>query len=147
MDRRRTNGAREMMHIHYKEGYKYQLAESYAVLIDIKPAAAIKTKYVRLSVLGELWIREGYAWDGPSGPAIDTSNFMRGSLIHDALYQLLREGLLPQDMRETADKTLRRIVLEDGMSAIRAWLVYQGVRIGGGPAALPSSDTSVLRAP
>jgi len=43
---------------------------------------------------GGLLIKAGYSWDGPSGSAIDTKNFMQGSLVHDALYQLLRENIL-----------------------------------------------------
>ena len=50
---------------------------------------------------GELIIRNGYSWDGPSGPTIDTKNFMQGSLIHDALCQLMREIILPQSARES----------------------------------------------
>ena len=65
----------------------------------------------------------GYGRDGPSGPTLDTRDFIRGSLVHDALYQLMREGLL--------DHSIHR---EDGMTALRAWWVYQGVRLFGNPA-------------
>ena len=34
-----------------------------------------------------------------------------------------------------ADEILRRICIEDGMTRLRAWWVYQGVRFGGGAAA------------
>lgn len=58
---------------------------------------------------------------------------MRGSLVHDALYQLMRENHLDEDRwRPTADDILRRLCREDGMSAIRAWYVYQGVGNGSG---------------
>jgi len=122
--------------ISYRSGYKYQLAKDYQVFISIKPEAFILTPYIRLDTDGLLSIVEGYAWDGPSGPAIDTPNFMRGSLVHDALYQLMRErNLDPEKLRDDADRILRQICTEDGMSSIRAWWVYQGVRFGGGPAA------------
>lgn len=121
--------------IKYKDGYKYQLVETYSVRVAIRPAAHVRHDFISLSPLGFLSIRKGYAWDGPSGPTIDTKNFMRGSLVHDALYQLIREGLLPLSEREQADAELRRICLEDGMSGVRAWWVYQGVRIFGDTAA------------
>lgn len=132
--------------IRYCAGYKYQLAEDYRVVIPITPGGFIRTEYIRLDTDGTLAITEGYAWDGPSGPTIDTKNFMRGSLVHDALYQLMREGHLPQDCRDDADRVLRDICLEDGMSAIRAHWVYIGVRVGGGPAAKPEAR-EVLTAP
>lgn len=137
-----------MKTIAYREGYRYQLAETYRVAVFIMPPAEIKTGYLRLALNGILTIKQGYAWDGPSGPAIDTPNFMRGSLVHDALYQLMREKRLDHDRyRERADRTLQRLCIEDGMSKLRAWWVYQGVRFGGGPAADPNNENPVLRVP
>ena len=49
------------------------------------------------------------AGDGPSGPAIDTKNFMRASLVHDALYQLMRLGTLDKSRRQYADRLLQTI--------------------------------------
>ena len=114
--------------IKYKSGYKYQLAESYIIRVGIQIPDIIISYYLSVSTKGNLMIKKGYCWDGPSGPTVDTKNFMRGSLVHDALYQLMREGLLDQKWREQADKELKRICIEDGMSKIRAWWVYQAVR-------------------
>ena len=135
-----------MRFIRYRDGYKYQLVETYRVVIAIKPDQPVLHDYIRLDTDGTLTIRAGYAWDGPSGPTFDTRNFMRGSLVHDALYQLMRCRLLPLDQREPSDAVLRALCLEDGMSAIRAWWVYQGVRLGGGQAAA-SPDKPALIAP
>jgi hypothetical protein len=93
--------------------------------------------WVRLNRQGELTLKTAYAWDGPSGPAIDSKNFMRGSLVHDALYQLMRLKLLPQGFRKQADEILWMICLEDGMSKVRADYVYQAVRAFAAPAAKP----------
>lgn len=78
-----------------------------------------------------LHIAEGYTWDGPSGPTIDTPSFMRGSLVHDALYDLIKAGHLPKSARRHADRVLYLICREDGMSWFRAQYVWLGVRIGG----------------
>lgn len=134
--------------IAYNSGYKYQLKETYTVAIEIKPPAPRGNDYLRLDVDGNLTINKGYAWDGPSGPTLDTSTFMRGSLIHDALYQLMREGFLDADKnREKADRILHRICLEDGMWPPRAWWVYQAVRQFANPAADPASIRPTIRAP
>jgi hypothetical protein len=115
--------------IAYKGGYKYQLKAPYAVRIPLCPAAPIQTPYICLDMVGELLVKEGYAWDGPSGPTLDTLNFMRGSLVHDALYQLMRERCLDHLVhRVTADRVLRDMCLADGMWRLRAWWVYLGVR-------------------
>ena len=134
--------------IAYKGGYKYQLKQTYTVAIAVIPPAAIHTEYISLEVNGELTLKEGYAWDGPSGPTIDTRSFMRGSLVHDALYQLMRESRLPnEEYREAADKALRTICREDGMWSVRAWWVYHGVRLFGDPAADPADRRPVTYAP
>ena len=132
----------------YKGGYKYQLKRGYRVQITLRPAQPIDTEYIKLDAAGNLSLKEGYAWDGPSGPTIDTLDFMRGSLIHDALYQLMRDNLLDHDnYREAADMTLRAICREDGMSALRAWWVYHGVRLFGDPAADPADSHPLTHAP
>jgi hypothetical protein len=124
--------------------YKYTLFADYQIPTDLRIAQPIAVPpVIVLEVDGVLRIRKGYAWDGPSGPTMDTANFMRGSLVHDALYQIMREELIPQEHREYADKLLHKICLEDGMSTLRAWLVYQGVRLGGAS----SAAADLLRAP
>ena len=134
--------------ISYKDRYKYQIVEAYVTVIDIKPDHDIDTDYIALTIAGNLTVKKGYAWDGPSGPTIDTLNFMRGSLVHDALYQLMREGELDKDKyREPADRLLQKMCKDDGMTAIRAWWVYQGVRIGGDPSADPASKKPIIKAP
>lgn len=117
-----------MKHIEYKSGFKYQLSKDYATRVEIYPPTNLHSEFIGLSTNGVLLIISGYSWDGPSGPAIDTKNFMRGSLVHDALYQLMREGLLGQEWREQADKELKKICLEDGMSITRASWVYEAVQ-------------------
>ncbi|MDJ0785551.1 MAG: hypothetical protein QNK05_02015 [Myxococcota bacterium] len=93
--------------------------------------------WVSLTRSGRLTLKKGYAWDGPSGPTIDTKDFLRGSLVHDACYQLMRERLLPGRRRKPADVLLWLICLEDGMPKPRADYVYHAVRVFGGRAARP----------
>lgn len=132
----------------YNGGYKYQLKETYSLAIEIEPASTIHTTYIDLDAQEQLTIREGYAWDGPSGPTIDTLTFMRGSLVHDALYQLMRDLCLDHNVhREAVDRILQRICKEDGMWSLRAWWVYHGVRLFADPAADPASKRPLTRAP
>lgn len=134
--------------VRYRSGYKYQLRAEHVDSVSIRPDAAIDTGFVKLSEDGTLTLSNGYAWDGPSGPTIDTKSFMRGSLVHDALYQLMRlEELDKGTWREEADRELRRMCREDGMSWIRAWWVYQAVRRFGDPSASPENRRPVERAP
>ena len=96
-----------MQCIAYRGGYKYQLNQSYTIQTEIKPEEAVDAEYLSLSLDGLLTVKKGYAWDEPSGPTIDTLNFMRGSLVHDALYQLMREGSLDENKwREPADRLI-----------------------------------------
>ena len=115
--------------------YKYQLREDYNVEIGLSPAEDITTRFINLSTTGQLIIKEGYAWDGPSGPTLDTNAFMRGALVHDSLYQLIREGNFGAEMspdwkaaREAADNEMKRLCKEDGMWGFRAWYTFKAVR-------------------
>ena len=137
-----------MNKIAYKGGYKYQIVEGYEVDIPVKPEKDIDIDYVKLSPEGHLAIKKGYAWDGPSGPTIDTRDFMRGSLVHDALYQLIREGHLEEsEYRDPADRLIRQMCLEDGMNPVRATWVYYALRWFGKPAADPAAKRPVIHAP
>lgn len=127
-------------------GYKYQLIDDYAVDTGIRGFAA-ETRYVGITPAGRVFIRAGYAWDGPSGPTIDTGSSLRGSLVHDALYQLMRLGLLPEDCRARADAILEEICVEDGMWRFRAALWRRCVRCFAAGCATPGTERPVLEAP
>lgn len=128
--------------------YKYQVVEDYTIDIpaqckielpiteDIIWPSAVKT-FIKLTKTGQLTIFKGYAWDGPSGPTIDTKDFMRGSLVHDALYQLIREEKLDYSNRDASDRIIQRLCLNDGMNIIRAAYVYRFLKWFGGAAAKP----------
>lgn len=113
--------------IKYTDGYQYQLVEKVACHTTIRPPVITGNQFITLYATGFLVIEKGYAWDGASG-GWDTKTFMRGSLVHDALCQLINEGLLPKHHQETADNLLKEICIEDGMSSIRAWWVHCVVR-------------------
>lgn len=113
--------------LEYKAGYKYQLQTVFNCETGILGNFVVFGNFIRLDETGKLTIYPGYAWDGPSGPTIDTDNFMRGALVHDALYQLIEEDALPLSYRKVADRLLAAICKMDGMSAIRRWWVLAGV--------------------
>jgi len=120
-----------------RKRYKYNLHSEVTYQTNILVENEFDNDYLKLSPTGYLTIRKGYSWDGPSGPTIDTRNFMRGSLVHDALYQLMREKALPQATRKRADEILKDICLDSGMTKFRAAYVYMAVRLFGAFAARP----------
>jgi len=120
-----------------RKNWKYKLTETYSVYVGIY-GKTIKTKYLWLHD-GWLTIFKGYCWDGASGPAIDTKNIMQGSLVHDALYQLMREGLLDIKYRKFADQLLIKMCKADGMWWPRTVWVYAAVRWFGKKYAQPKA--------
>lgn len=127
----------------YKGGYKYQLVGDEYYETGIK-GYVISTRWLELGLDGTLLVKDGNAWDGPSGPTFDTPSFMRGSLIHDALYKLIRKGYLPQHYKNVADLILKDICLEDDMWPIRAWWVYKGVTYFGKSSTLEKNIKEVM---
>jgi len=126
-------GRLRIMKLKYKSGYKYQVVEDFYYFIAMEED--IKTRFIELDIHGTLTIRAGYAFDGASGPTWDSKETMKASLVHDALYQLMREGHLSQDCRKATDALLRDIGIQEGMWKIRAWTWYYGVRAFAGGAA------------
>ncbi len=121
--------------------YKYETEGNHTYQTGLRLPANITSSggWVVFHSNGELEIKDGYHWDGPSGPARDTKNAMGGSLVHDAFYQLMREGLLDDDVwRPIADEIYERICLEDGMSKFRSWYHFTGIAWFAGFAAKPT---------
>ena len=133
--------------IFYRTGYKYQLHSYVHYQTAIKPHKDIVCGFIHLSISGMLSIAPGYAWDGPSGLTWDTKSAMRGSLVHDALYELLRNCLIIDTYREYADTLLRDICIEDGMWVWRANMWYEAVSGFAEFAADPENKKKIVQAP
>jgi hypothetical protein len=110
--------------------YKYQLTETFKYPVEIHyPMVRFETKDAWVQLMNdEIVIQRGYCWDGPSGPTIDTESFMRGSLVHDAWYQLMRECPVLRQHRDYADRLLQHMCIKDGMYRWRAAMVYWGLK-------------------
>ena len=135
-----------MPQIQYRKlrGYKYQTTHHTSCALpeeffqQLPTGATLESAggYITLSLAQRsLQIKKGYCWDGPSGPTIDTDSFMRGSLFHDAWYQIFRERDYYRAFKDDADRLLQRHCIEDGMWRWRANLVYWGVKTFGGRSA------------
>ena len=111
----------------------YVLTKDHEAFTYISPSTEAVSDKVYHSYTGFIRISAGFEWDGATG-AIDTPDFMRASLVHDALYHLLREGALGMGHRKRCDQLFRDICIEDGMPLYRAWRAYLGVRVFGGRA-------------
>jgi hypothetical protein len=129
--------------IYYREGYKYQLAEDYYVRVPIK-GYSVAADFLYLDPSGMLVIKRGYAWDGATG-APDFKVVMRGSLVHDALYQLMRLGKIPKTYKTIADRVFKLICEEAGAYSITAEIYWRGVDIFGKLGL--GKDRPVLEAP
>jgi hypothetical protein len=126
---------------YYKGEYKYITAAVEKYDTGIETGQAYTFSHGALLPSGGLTIEKSYAWDGPSGPTFDTSTLMRGSLVHDCLYQLLRETDFgaPEthgERRKQADQILYQICIEDGMWKWRAKWILAAVRKAGNAAAV-----------
>lgn len=129
--------------------WKYRLRAPYEHQTALHPTAMLTVgdSWVVLFPSGLLCLRAGYTWDGASGPTIDTKNWFRASLVHDGLYQLMRENLISKDHRRYADDLMRQILRTDGMNPIRAYYSWLAVRWFGGYCLRTWAPPPVLTAP
>lgn len=127
----------------YTEGYKYKLEEDDHYSLPAQFAGKeINTRFITIHAC-VITVKKGYAWDGASGPTVDTKNTMRGSLFHDALYQLMREGLLSRSLKASADNIMQTIMIEDGMWLFRAKYFLWGVNKFGKKSTIQNKDIKV----
>ena len=132
--------------VFYKKGYKYQLTRPYTIKLDVTPITPIDFPYIKIDVSGNLTAKTGYSWDGASGPTFDTKNSIRGSLVHDIGYQLIRLGVIDKSYKEYFDRLLKEICIEDGMNPCRAklwqWAVLKFGRGSTRPSAEPREEVA-----
>ena len=133
--------------IHYSKRrdriWKYDLMEDDISETGIVLIEAYYSDYLCIDINGQLWIGEGYSWDGASFIMKDTDTVMSASLHHDGGYQLIRLGVLRPEDRKRIDEIFRDDCIKAGMSKIRAWAAYRFVRAFG----RNSSKTDVRTAP
>lgn len=92
---------------------------------------SIRTQYILLTRVGYLAISKGYVWDFGSGPAINSPPVVVASLVHDALYDLMAQNLLPRSARSAADREFRKMLRQYGAWWLRSWYMWAAVRVGG----------------
>lgn len=136
------------MTIRYKEGYKYVLNDDYTVFTGIHPPQDIVYPFFTIGEDGWLRVKAGFAWDGASGPTLDSRSSMRPSLVHDCFCQAAKERKI--DYKAFAPQynaLFRRMCVEDGMWPIRADIWLAGVIIGRGGDPDIADDNPVQEAP
>jgi len=116
----------------YKSGYRYKLDEAHTQVLPVIVDNAMQIDTWVSIVEDRLVINRGYAWDGAStGLPWTPKKWIRPSLVHDALYQLIRESKLPMERREDADMIFYQLLRENQVSVLLAFPAYLAVRIFG----------------
>jgi len=134
----------------YKKGYKYRSVGDDSILLPIMPGYGIPMqkfwneerliwycgRNIEITPSGVLTLKDGYSWDGCSGPAINRKTNHRAGKFHDGLYECIRNGLLAEDTwRPVADDVFKQLCIEDGMWEWLAEKERQALRIFGYSAA------------
>lgn len=136
----------------YRSGYKYQLAEEFVAQIDFELGHVHRNGLIITDIEdvdefawvadGLIKVRKGYAWDGATC-APDWEWVMIPALVHDTLYQLIRENYLPQDRRRDVDVVFLELMVERKPRSVMPYLFYFAVRWFGKKAAMPKSARPV----
>jgi hypothetical protein len=127
--------------IRYRDGYSGQLEDDahFQLPRELWPMSKITTRYLTLDTTGRLIIRGDYAWDYASVPFFHRfANLIQGkkskvpSLVHDALCQMERAGLMMDvpDARLHIDDFFRYLLNERHFWRWRGLLWHKAVRYG-----------------
>ena len=114
-----------------KYKYKFKVEENFSIELPFKIPDFVHS-YASLKD-GILSVKRGYAWDGASGPIINTRDTLVASLVHDVLYQAMRLNLIKssKDNRKIADKNFFEILKMNGVNSIRRKVWYFAVKLFG----------------
>jgi len=106
----------------YTEGIKYRLDEDLEVKLDLK-GEFFSGFWMELRTNGIILLKRGYVWDGASGIALDSKYTQEASAVHDALYRLIRKGVINKNRRKEIDKEFLRLLLKaiDKMETYTLW--------------------------
>jgi hypothetical protein len=139
--------------VYYSDGYRWLLRED-AAFQTYLCGYDVHNDMIALSPSGFLLVKRGYATDGVTGITgtpwawlLERPWLRRGSFGHDAIYQLIRLGLLPRECKKAGDQLLHDCCLQDGAWAWQADFALTMVRRHGQGAVMPSSERPVLVAP
>ena len=118
-----------MKYSEYK--YKFKVEENFSIELPFNILFFV-LEYAS-SKDGILSVKRGYAWDGASGPIINTRDTLVASLVHDVLYQAMRLNLIKssKENRMIADKIFFEILKINGVNSIRRKVWYFAVRLFG----------------
>lgn len=112
-----------------EDNYELTLIRPYTNYFLLLKDCNFKIDYVEIDTYGNLYIKDRYSWDGISFKLIETTfNLREASLVHDALYQCLREGL-DFTYKQIADRIFYNLLLDAGINKFKAWVMYQAVSL------------------
>lgn len=125
--------------------YKFKVEENFSIELPFKipdfeqPYATSKN--------GILEIKKGYAWDGASGPVINTKNTLIASLVHDVLYQAMRLNLIKpnSENKKITDKNFFEILKMNGVNSTRRTVWYLAVRLFGKKSTVKIQENDKIR--
>jgi hypothetical protein len=126
-------------------GHKWRRADLHDYIVNDFPATAVTWfgwDYIVVEPGGILTIKKGYRWDGPTtSPLPYSSRTIHASMVHDAIYDLMRMGHIDRDYkpftvagfkhRLIADCLLFMISKDDGRRPALALSDFKIVRAGG----------------
>lgn len=143
------------MKLYYQDAPEilYKVSKTISVEVPfeshMKPKQIVANEYVELEVIDSetilLTLKAGYGYDANSG-GIRTKSWIFPSLIHDGLYNLMRDGVLDRSLRENADKAMLhflRLSMARGGYFSKKWgnarakMSYIAVRAFGAKSVLP----------
>ena len=123
--------------------YKYQLEHDEVFQTSLRPRSDINTRFICLTTDGVLTIKAGYAWDGVSGPIRDTEHNHHAGLCHDALYQLMRMGMMSKSLWKEADNEFAKLCLLYGTHKVWVNIYIAGLKIANGKYANPKERKKI----
>lgn len=138
----------------YQKVQGFRVYKTWEYQTKIATDRIIRTYYIDL-IKGLLVMKKGFCYEGSApGPkwvlkalGILGKKSKRGYCAHDAIYDLIRNGLLEPFWKKFADDLMHEIHLKDRMVKPAAKFVYKSVTTFADFAIDPANRMKILKAP
>lgn len=113
------------MQVFYKEQqHHFRLLNDVDVATSISLAHEFKTPYLAMSEAGHLKIKAGYRWSLPWYVYSHSPEWVKAVLVHDALYELIRLGVVTVQHKKQIDQLFVYLCKAAGVKRMGIFWVY-----------------------
>ena len=119
----------KLIYQNYNKKYHFILVKDFQITLP-KDVGQFETDFFKVHNF-ELTLKAGYSWNIEGLALFEAENLVLSSLVHNALYQLLKSRSIGMRFRKMSDKIFLKLAKESRVNFFRRRFIYRFYRIFG----------------